>query len=385
MYVCYRIPPGGTTTGASLRTVPTSCIQQVKEICLHYVGKCSGKYIDNKAAARYVHQMADEIILQLSGVANEIKRTRGEPEIYQGLIEEWNEHFPPSLGAMGSPKAIANIVNLQNREISRLKEELHSERTNRENDVSSILRSMDAQLHAYRTSVMNDKRQQRFNFEEELAEKDRKIKELQSFHEEEKKQLKNQYAESLRDLKMKYDNLLQGAKARNEELEQAHKKQLNALYSKVKINMELFQEKNGQLRERNNDLREKYNNLATILHQDLDTTTTDSDSEDDELLSLSDLDLQLQQPEDEQGEDVDDEDSVREALQRRKEEKLKRKHEKQAMKSERKVQRQQFAAQRKKHTAHMDETQIKELRESHIASLIKIRELEAVRKSSRPT
>jgi hypothetical protein len=86
------------TTGQSLRSVPRSCIQEVKQICMYYVQKCSGQYLDNKAASRYVHQMAEEIILQLAGVASEIKKNRGEPEMYQALLDEWNEYFPPSLG-----------------------------------------------------------------------------------------------------------------------------------------------------------------------------------------------------------------------------------------------------------------------------------------------
>ena len=63
----HRVGPAGVSSGISLRQYPTNYIQQVREICLHYVKKCSGKYENNKAAARYVHQMSSEILFQLAG------------------------------------------------------------------------------------------------------------------------------------------------------------------------------------------------------------------------------------------------------------------------------------------------------------------------------
>ena len=47
--------------------------------------------------------MADEVLKQLSGVAAQVKRYEQDPEIYQALLDEWNENFPPSLGIMGTP------------------------------------------------------------------------------------------------------------------------------------------------------------------------------------------------------------------------------------------------------------------------------------------
>jgi hypothetical protein len=156
----------------------------VKEICLFYVKKCSGRYEDNKAAARYVHQMSQEIITQLSGVAGEIKRNKGEPELYQALLDEWNENFPPALGAMGSPKAIASLVASQSSEIEDLRHALEGEVSKREKDVTEILRSMDAQLQAYKSSVISERRHQhlvenqlREDHEIAIAEEQRKRKE----------------------------------------------------------------------------------------------------------------------------------------------------------------------------------------------------------------
>jgi DNA polymerase-1 len=82
----------------------------VRDICLHYVEKCSGKYENNKLAARYLHQMAEEVLGQLSGVAAQIKRHEAEPEVFQALLDEWNDAFPASLGSMGSPKQVGEVL-----------------------------------------------------------------------------------------------------------------------------------------------------------------------------------------------------------------------------------------------------------------------------------
>lgn len=170
-----RDVPMGASTGQSIRAYPKSCIQQVeilsrcnsklisfqvKDVCLYYVSKCSGKYEDNVTAARYIHQMAEEVIALLAGVAGEIKRNKSEPELFQKLLDEWNENFPASLGAMGSPKAIAALISKQAVELNDLRSALEGERNRRDKDVSEILRSMDAQLQAYRNSVMSERRHQ---------------------------------------------------------------------------------------------------------------------------------------------------------------------------------------------------------------------------------
>ena len=134
-------------------------MQQVREICLHYVEKSSGKYTDNKRAARYIHQMAEEVMNQLSGVSAQIKRHENEPAAFQALIDEWNEAFPKSLHAIGSPKAIASLVKRQEQEIIELRAALNNERDNRDKDVGDVLKSMDAQLQTSRNGIISERRQ----------------------------------------------------------------------------------------------------------------------------------------------------------------------------------------------------------------------------------
>ena len=142
-----------------MRSFPKSAVQQVREICLHYVEKTSGKYMNNKAASRYIHQMTEEVMNQLSGVSAQIKRHENEPAAFQALIDEWNEAFPKSLHAIGSPKAIASLVKKQEAEIVELRTNLDSERNNRDKDVGDVLKSMDAQLQTSRNGIISERRQ----------------------------------------------------------------------------------------------------------------------------------------------------------------------------------------------------------------------------------
>ena len=155
----HRVGPPGVSSGISHRELPSSCIDQVRKICEHYVQKCSGKYSNNAVAARYIHHMADEVIVQLAGVAEQIQRHESNPELFQLLLDEWNAAFPPSLGEEGTPKVIAAKLIRYQRELSEAKELLRDEQILREKDVSGLLRSMDAQLHASREGVINERRQ----------------------------------------------------------------------------------------------------------------------------------------------------------------------------------------------------------------------------------
>ena len=66
-------------------------VAEVRKICQHYVRKTAGKYVDNVTAARYIHQMAEDVLSQLADVSAEIKRHESPPEMYQELLDSWNE------------------------------------------------------------------------------------------------------------------------------------------------------------------------------------------------------------------------------------------------------------------------------------------------------
>lgn len=167
---------------------------------MYYMRKCSGKYSDNKAAARYVHHMAEEIVQQLSGIAGEIRRNKGEPELYQALLDEWNDNFPPSLGALGSPKAIAALVSQQSSEITELREALESERSRRERDVTDILKSMDAQLQAYKASVMSERQHQLIMEQQRQADQAAAMEDLRAEHQHEIERMVKAHAQEVKSL-----------------------------------------------------------------------------------------------------------------------------------------------------------------------------------------
>ena len=75
--------------------------------------------------------MADEVIGQLAGVTAQVKRYEQDPEAYQELLNEWNENFPASLGAYGTPKAVAQKLAEQSKLLEDLQQNLIEERTKR--------------------------------------------------------------------------------------------------------------------------------------------------------------------------------------------------------------------------------------------------------------
>ena len=264
----HRIVPSGASTGASIRQFELSPLQMVKEICLFYVKKCSGRYEDNKAAARYVHQMAEEIITQLSGVAGEIKRNKGEPELYQALLDEWNENFPQSLGAMGTPKSIATLVSSQSTEIGDLRSALETERSKREKDVTEILRSMDAQLQAYKSSVMSERRHQQLAAQQQKENYDLEMKRLQDKFRADLDRMASNQVKEIKKSTASYENRVLEAQSKIQELQsqlelqqQTHQAELEALRrSKDK--------KYAKLDVKYNKLKEKYVEIVSQLNEE---------------------------------------------------------------------------------------------------------------------
>jgi len=196
----------------------------VRDICLHYVEKCSGKYENNKMAARYVHQMAEEVMGQLSGVAAQIKRHEAEPEVFQALLDEWNAAFPASLGAMGSPKHVAATLSAQTKEIEDLREQLEQERRNKNKDRADVMRSMDAQLQASRQGVLMERRQLSLQQKEEIERYQRQLKESEA-------RLQEGIEETIRAMTVEVDE----AKAHGEEMVRLEQQRSEDLLGKLRL------------------------------------------------------------------------------------------------------------------------------------------------------
>lgn len=254
----HRKVPVGASSGASIREFELSPLQMVKEICVFYVKKCSGKYEDNKAAARYVHQMADEIITQLAGVAGEIKRNKGEPELYQALLDEWNENFPPSLGAMGSPKSIAALVSSQSTEIGDLRSALEIERSKRQSEVSEITRSMDAQLQAYKSSVMSERRHQQLIEMQQRENYELSIEEMRLKFEEDLEKMANKQIKDTKKQNSTYEIRMQEAENKVLELQNEVDRMKKSHQMEIEVITRSRDKKLKKIEEKYNKLKSKY-------------------------------------------------------------------------------------------------------------------------------
>lgn len=284
----HRIPPTGVTSMASIRDVPKSCIQKVKDICLFYVEKCSGDYSNNKAAARYVHHMAEEIISQLSGVADEIKRNRTDPEMFQSLINEWNAYFPKNLQNLGSPKQIALLLKQQETTILQLKDELKEAKSKRSEDVEELLKSMDNQLHSYKHSVLLERNHMKLQIEKIIENSAMQLSETKKYYDEEKQALVKQYERMLADQQDSMDN-------EKVILLDKHKREQDLLYNQLDQKAALYNKKFGLLKEKNEFYKEKYTKLCNkykVLVNSIITNKKElkeiNDEINDELLVVSD-------------------------------------------------------------------------------------------------
>mmetsp|Transcript_5023 Transcript_5023/g.7675 ORF Transcript_5023/g.7675 Transcript_5023/m.7675 type:complete len:432 (-) Transcript_5023:143-1438(-) len=152
-----RVGPEGVSSGISFRSLPDPCFEQVKKSCMHYVNKCSGKYHNNRMAARYVHQLASEVLSMLSGIADEVHTHQEMARLAELRFAEWDKKFPESLKRLGGPEEIAQVIYSQEDEISRLRKELDAEKGAKNDDLENIKMSMDHQLHASRVGALGER------------------------------------------------------------------------------------------------------------------------------------------------------------------------------------------------------------------------------------
>jgi hypothetical protein len=209
-----RIPPVGASSHASVRILPKSCVQQVKDICLFYVQKCSGRYGNNPAATRYIHHMAEEVISQLAGVAREIERNRSDPEAFQALLREWNNYFPSSL-SQHTPKAIHHRLSSYEQAIEEWQQRYKELQALHDQQVSELLQSMEKQLNAYQQTVFLERHQAQVTSEELGCQTRDKLSQLQQEH-----------VEGLAEMRRGWEQELAGQEQRRldqlQSLQQAH-------------------------------------------------------------------------------------------------------------------------------------------------------------------
>ena len=147
-------------------------------MCLFYVNKCSGKYENNKAAARYVHQMAEEILSLLGGVIKEIEKRNEDPDILQSLLDEWNSSFPPYLKSIGNPKKIAALIESQAKELERLQSALSTETSRRIAAEEKLSIALNEQIIQYKKSFLTERKEHLKAVQSSQAAHEREIEDL---------------------------------------------------------------------------------------------------------------------------------------------------------------------------------------------------------------
>lgn len=110
-------------------------------------------------AARYVHQLAEEVLSMLSGIASEVQVQQDISKIAKHRFEEWDKNFPAVLKEIGGPDDIANFIMEKEGELKRLQLELDAERADKDKDLENVMRSMDYQLHASRNGALSERQQ----------------------------------------------------------------------------------------------------------------------------------------------------------------------------------------------------------------------------------
>ena len=171
-------------------------------------------------AARYVYQMADEVINQLAGVAAQIRTARdNQPENFQELLDEWNENFPKSSNFYGSPKNIAAMLDKQSAELDDLREKLNAEMCNREEEISQIMTSVNKQLNASCRSAMNERHQASLAQLQQDANHEKSVVAAKAQHDFTESSLSASYDASFMKIQSENAELIHEANKRNTALE----------------------------------------------------------------------------------------------------------------------------------------------------------------------
>lgn len=288
---------------ASIRNLPKSSIQQVKEICLFYVNKCQGEYIDNPTAARYVHHMADEITLQLSGVADEIKRNRTDPEMFQALINEWNAYFPKHL-ASSSPKSVAYQLQQQEQQIAVLRTQVTALTASHERDMQELLKSMDAQLTAYKSSVLLERNHLKTALEQVIFNYTNQLSEARHLATLSQQDLTTQHAKHIAELQDGYEVDKLALCGRFQATESALRTQLASVHNSGGARVHTLKCKLDLMKDKYTALCKKYKKVVnsiitnkqelqiinTEIEEDIAAVTSDSSL--DDLMDLQSLESQ---------------------------------------------------------------------------------------------
>ncbi len=274
--------------------------------------KTQGRYTDNKQAQRYIYQMAEEVMSQLSAVSAQIKRHENEPAVFQALLDEWNEAFPPGLAKVGSPKAVAALVTQQAAELTELRAALHSERASKEKDIADVLRSMDAQIQTSRNGIISERRQLSQLNKEEIASYQRAVLEEKAASRIAVASLQSKLDKQLASMKTISEQAVRQERAQIADIEKQHQKDRYEFQKEIQDMKSTFSnEKKGlkaEIKELINDKKRLSKQIEAIMNFDAGQVPSgmsgsgsglgldDDDDDDDSLEEISDEEEWIDEP-----------------------------------------------------------------------------------------
>lgn len=261
----HRIATKGVTDGISLRCFPSASIAQVKKTCLHYVSKLSGKYSDSKLGARYVHQMAQDILNQLDGIAKEVEHNEEISRSTKNLLKEWHEFFPSNLSEIGTPRAVASKIASLEAEVHFLKERLCVEVSKNNHDLKLARNEAHYQIKACTFAASRER--------ERLADlygKERQMFELQKNETDEMRE--NKLKETYAKYKRHISDLEHDFKNRIDTMEKTHELKLTQQMmenDRLKATLKSIEASHEK------DIKELYNEIQK-LREKIDQQTADA-------------------------------------------------------------------------------------------------------------
>lgn len=155
-------------------------------------------------AARYVHQLAHEVIILLGGIADEIESSREIRKLAEERLANWDKNFPNSLKVIGGPNEVAErLIDMQN-EINRLYNLVDQLNLQLNEEKQKSITTIDEQLYLSSVNVMREREKLTEEVQTIKDESNLRMKELEKRYQDEIVRIHQFYKEKKEKLESKY-------------------------------------------------------------------------------------------------------------------------------------------------------------------------------------
>lgn len=146
-------------------------------------------------AARYVHQLAKEVLSLLSGIADEIEMHNQIRQLAEERLSDWDRNFPSSLKVIGGPQEVAQRLFEMQRELNKLYSQLEDYEIQFKERQVKDQRTIDDQLYLSSVGVMRERDQMANEMNKIKNEYQERMKLQEERYQEEITRLHQQYRE----------------------------------------------------------------------------------------------------------------------------------------------------------------------------------------------